>query len=371
VDDCPLSRLEDAGAVSGPALPRHHLRWARQCRSTRPDDSAQYADWEITADALAVLDATQTPKAAIVALSRGARWATLLAAEHPDRVSAAVFVAPAMTIGDVKFNRDIYPFRAVLDTEEGWAKFNEHFWRKDYPAFTGFFPTKIFTEPHSTKAIEDFTGWMGETTGEVAIATFTSPNRTNGNDLPELIRQIRCPVLVIHGDEDEVVPYDTGANLAELTGGRLFTIVGGGHAPTVRDPVQVNLRLREFIQPAPPRTLTWTRGRSREKRALYISSPIGLGHAQRDVAIASELRKLHPDLRIDWLAQNPVTRVLEARGERIHPASALLANESQHIESESAEHDLHRSSPATASAPRRSAAWTRFCAPTTCSSTMS
>jgi hypothetical protein len=33
--------------------------------------------------------------------------------------------------------------------------------------------------------------------------------------------------------------------------------------------------------------------------------------------------------------------VLEAHGERIHPASAHLANESGHIESESAEHDLH------------------------------
>ena len=75
--------------------------------------------------------------------------------------------------------------------------------------------------------------------------------------------------------------------------------------------------------------------------ALYISSPIGLGHAQRDVAIARELRKLHPDLEIDWLAQDPVTRVLEAEGERIHPASADLASESGHIESESAEHDLH------------------------------
>ena len=83
------------------------------------------------------------------------------------------------------------------------------------------------------------------------------------------------------------------------------------------------------------------RGRSRRKRALYISSPIGLGHAQRDAAIADELRKLHPDLEIDWLAQHPVTRVLEGRGERVHPASAYLANESSHIESESAEHDLH------------------------------
>jgi predicted glycosyltransferase len=74
---------------------------------------------------------------------------------------------------------------------------------------------------------------------------------------------------------------------------------------------------------------------------LYVSSPIGLGHAQRDVAIARELRKLHTDVQIDWLAQHPVTRVLEAEGERIHPASAHLANESHHIESESAEHDLH------------------------------
>jgi predicted glycosyltransferase len=83
------------------------------------------------------------------------------------------------------------------------------------------------------------------------------------------------------------------------------------------------------------------RGRSRRKRALYISSPIGLGHAQRDAAIAAELRRLHPDLEIDWLAQHPVTKVLEARGERIHPASRHLANESHHIECESAEHDLH------------------------------
>jgi predicted glycosyltransferase len=74
---------------------------------------------------------------------------------------------------------------------------------------------------------------------------------------------------------------------------------------------------------------------------LYISSPIGLGHAQRDVAIADELRKLHPGLEIDWLAQHPVTALLAERGEHVHPASAHLASESGHIESEAAEHDLH------------------------------
>ena len=86
---------------------------------------------------------------------------------------------------------------------------------------------------------------------------------------------------------------------------------------------------------------TWTRALDRTRKALYISSPIGLGHAQRDVAIAAELRKLHPDLQIDWLAQHPVTAVLDTHGERIHPLSAELANESAHIASESADHDLN------------------------------
>jgi len=88
-------------------------------------------------------------------------------------------------------------------------------------------------------------------------------------------------------------------------------------------------------------SVTWTRARNRRRRALYISSPIGLGHAQRDVAIAAELRALHPDLEIDWLAQHPVTTVLEAHGERIHPRSAELASESAHITAESSEHDLN------------------------------
>jgi predicted glycosyltransferase len=88
-------------------------------------------------------------------------------------------------------------------------------------------------------------------------------------------------------------------------------------------------------------TQSWTRALARRRRALYISSPIGLGHAQRDVAIADELRKLHPDLEIDWLAQSPVTDVLERRGEQIHPASAWLASESAHIASESSGHDLN------------------------------
>jgi predicted glycosyltransferase len=88
-------------------------------------------------------------------------------------------------------------------------------------------------------------------------------------------------------------------------------------------------------------TRTWTRALSRKRRVLYLSSPIGLGHAMRDLAISRELRDLHPDVEIDWLAQHPVTAVLETHGERIHPLSMELASESGHIAAEAAGHDLN------------------------------
>jgi predicted glycosyltransferase len=74
---------------------------------------------------------------------------------------------------------------------------------------------------------------------------------------------------------------------------------------------------------------------------LYLSSPIGLGHAERDAAIVAALRRARPGVQVDWLAQHPVTEVLARRGERVHPASRFLASEVDHVDAEAGEHDLH------------------------------
>ena len=309
-------------------------------RSDRPTEPEAYAESEFAADALAVMDATGTDRAVIVGFSMGAHRGLLLAANHPERVQAAVFIGPNYPGGGQPVaERTVYSWEDELDTDEGWAKHNRHYWLRDYQGYLEFFMSRMFTEPHSTKPAEDGVGWGLDTTGETLALTYLAPFM-EPEEARELAGRVRCPVLVIHGEDDAHSSVTRGIALAEHTGGRLVLLEGSFHAPHVRDPVRVNLLLRDFIKPAPP-PRRWVRGKSRRKRALYISSPIGLGHAQRDVAIATELRKLHPDLEIDWLAQHPVTRVLEAAGERIHPASKLLANESAHIESESAEHDLH------------------------------
>ncbi|HET7568668.1 MAG TPA: alpha/beta fold hydrolase [Gaiellaceae bacterium] len=305
-------------------------------RSDRPESG--YGERDFAADALAVLDATGTARAAIVSLSLGAQWALRLAADHGDRVESAVFVCPAVPLGEPLPERTVHGWDEELDTDAGWARYNRHAWLRDYRGFLEFFFSRMFTEPHSTKPIEDCVLWGLETTPETLIATALA----DGLDEPaarELCARIRCPVLVIQGSEDAITGPSRGVALAEATGGELVLLEGSGHGPHVRDPVKVNLLLRDAL--VPPRPAGWVRGRSRRRRALYVCSPVGLGHAQRDVAIADELRRLHPDLEIDWLAQHPVTRVLEERGERVHPASAELASESAHVESESAEHDLH------------------------------
>jgi pimeloyl-ACP methyl ester carboxylesterase/predicted glycosyltransferase len=308
-------------------------------RSDRPQTPAAYDEHEFAADALAVMDATGTATATLVSLSLGCQRALILAAEHPERVDGAVFIGPAFPgAGGPLTERLKHSWDEELDTDEGWAKYNKYYWLRDYRGFLEFFFSRMFTEPHSTKPIEDCVGWGLETTPETLV--IGQGQSFQPQAAADLARRVRCPVLVIHGDEDAIISVSRGIGLAELTNGQVVVLEGSGHGPHVRDPVKVNLLLREFIgSPAPPPR--WVRGKSRRKRALYISSPIGLGHAQRDAAIADELRKLHPDLEIDWLAQHPVTAVLEARGEHVHPASAHLASESRHIESESAEHDLH------------------------------
>jgi pimeloyl-ACP methyl ester carboxylesterase/predicted glycosyltransferase len=305
-------------------------------RSDRP--AAGYGEREFAADALAVMDATATEHAVIVSLSLGAQRALLLAAEHPGRVTGAVFIGPAVPFAALAGASPDDGWDAELDTDEGWAKYNRHYWLRDYRGFLEFFFAQMFSEPHSTKPIEDCVGWGLATTAQTLIAA--EAGALDEGTVRDLCRRVRCPVLVIQGTDDQITGPESGAALAEATGADLVLLEGSGHGPHVRDPVQVNLLLREFAIPRPARR-RWVRGRSRRKRALYVSSPIGLGHARRDAAIADELRRLHPGLEIDWLAQDPVTRVLAARGERVHPASAWLASESGHIESESAEHDLH------------------------------
>jgi pimeloyl-ACP methyl ester carboxylesterase/predicted glycosyltransferase len=318
-------------------------------RSDRCREPGRYGPGESARDCLAVMDATGTGRVVMVALSRGAQYLLELGRLAPQRVAGAALVGPMFPYTLSRWTVLLHPrlrsrFVEPLPVYLSWARMNAVYWRECYPEFARWFISRCFSERHSTKGIEDSVGWALDSDPATLAATAQGEIPHGRPTLRTLAQGLDCPVLVIHGDHDRITPLRDGRALARLTGGRLEVVAGGGHFAHARKPVQVNLALRQFAadafgRPRAPRRPPPS-GRHRP-RALYISSPIGLGHARRDVAIARELRRLHPELEIDWLAQHPVTCVLQAEGERIHPASAHLASESHHIESESAEHDLH------------------------------
>ena len=316
-------------------------------RSDRPAKGEAYGWWEIVADGRAVLEASGATEALVGGLCDGGGWALMLAASDPAAVLGVAAISPFVPrLTPSHPNYRLLDGSEPRDSYEGWAKCNIHYWRRDYRDFLEFFFAQQIPEPHSTKQIEDCVDWGLDGGAEALILAEEAAPRlfADEDEARALVARVRCPVLVVHGELDNCQTRERALAVAKVTDGTFVALEGAGHISTGRHPVKVNTLLKEFadeVAPPAPKTRTWTRALSRKRRALYVSSPIGLGHARRDVAIAKELRKLHPDLEIDWLAQHPLTTVLEAEGERIHPASAELANESTHIECESSEHDLH------------------------------
>jgi pimeloyl-ACP methyl ester carboxylesterase/predicted glycosyltransferase len=321
-------------------------------RSDRCRAPKRHAPAEVARDCLAVMDATATQRAVMASLSTGAQYQLELARLAPQRVVGAVFVGPLFPYTLSKNTLFTDPLvqrimrRLRLPAPVSWAHMNPVHWRQDHRRFADWFMARCLPEAHSAKPIEDGVGWMLDTDPVTLTATVAHGEFMRGRRaLRAAAQRLPCPVLVVHGERDKISAARDGRALARLSGGELSIVAGAGHLPHARKPVGFNLALRDFAEDVlgrerTPRDPTTYRPDGRP-RALFVSSPIGLGHAQRDVAIARELRRLHPDLQIDWLAQDPVTRMLEAEDERIHPASPHLANESKHIESESAEHDLH------------------------------
>jgi UDP-N-acetylglucosamine:LPS N-acetylglucosamine transferase len=70
----------------------------------------------------------------------------------------------------------------------------------------------------------------------------------------------------------------------------------------------------------------------RMKKILFVSGSIGLGHVGRDLEIAKELRRLHPDVEISWMAESPASEVLETVGEKLLPESSLLSSANSELE---------------------------------------
>lgn len=217
----------------------------RSDRSTDPDHYTLDAHARYAA---AVLEECRVNSAVVAGLSRGAGYTARLASLYPHLVAGAILVGSAIGVVPMKDDRAesrrnfLEPFP---DGPEGWQKYNLSYWHHDYDDFIRFFVGMIFTEPYSTKAYDDGVEWGLETNADVLQAEATKPDPVTG---AELLAGVKCPVLVVHGTDDAVISYENGVEVARLVGGELFTMVGSGHDPLGREPVRMNLLIRDFVE---------------------------------------------------------------------------------------------------------------------------
>ena len=207
---CPA--VEGPGSLPGAALPGDHGRGPRATAGrTGPTDPAAYPDREYVDDAIAVLDATGTDRAVFVGLSLGGRHALQLAAWYPDRAAGVIAIGTALPW-------PVPPdFDEPEDCYEGWAEVQPALLAGRLPRLG-----RVLHVPGVHRAALD------QAVGRTASAGGWRPTRRRccctgaGLDAPTvadaeaICRQVRCPVLVVHGDQDGIVPYETGVALAEL-----------------------------------------------------------------------------------------------------------------------------------------------------------
>jgi pimeloyl-ACP methyl ester carboxylesterase len=211
-------------------------------------------------DVWGVLDHVGAETVVLVGLCSGAGLCLLLAAERPERVQGVVAINPGLPLTPPlphKLERD---FDAVSEADEwlwthgsrpeGWAKLTRSYWLRDWAGFAEFFFGEMFPEPHSTKQVEDTVSWALETTPEVMLLDdeAEADPRFGVDGAEETCRRVRCPVLVLTGSLDMCQSPERGRLVAELTGGDLVVLEGCGHLPNARDPVKVNLLIRDFVR---------------------------------------------------------------------------------------------------------------------------
>jgi pimeloyl-ACP methyl ester carboxylesterase len=196
-----------------------------------------------------LLDAWRVPEAILVGLSMGGSVAAGFALRNPQRVRGLVLVDSTgmqhklphhfLTYAMLR-TRFAGPLAAKL------LRLNRSLVRKMLVRgfFTGGQPVPDLESIVDEVAAEAgargsvFTDWHVDAIDRRAMRI---------NHLPHLAR-IQCPVMVIHGERDAIVPVSAAHDAAgAIPGSALRVIPGAGHWPNRERPNEFNALLREFV----------------------------------------------------------------------------------------------------------------------------
>ncbi|UBB23941.1 alpha/beta fold hydrolase [Pseudoxanthomonas beigongshangi] len=205
-------------------------------------DMDHYAD-----DVAAVVEKLGTHGAMHVGHSTGGGQVVRYIARHgQDKVSKAVLISavPPLMV-KTESNPGGTP-KEVFDNFQAQVAANRAQFYYDVPAG----PFYGYNRPGAKPSEAVIWNWWRQGMMGGAKAHYDGIVAFSQTDFTEDLKGISIPVLVIHGDDDQVVPYDdSGVLSAKLVkNGRLNTYKGGPHGLPTTHADQVNADLLAFLQ---------------------------------------------------------------------------------------------------------------------------
>lgn len=227
----------DASGVAWPdgfvaALAEHHpvIRYDHRDtgRSTWSEDDPDYGAGDLAADAVAVLDAFDVPRAHVVGMGLGGILTQLLLLDHPDRiVTATLFgTGPLRIAGTELPGPDAALLRLWAELDDPRDAAGEIDWRVEHWRMRNGTGTPF--DPDEFRALEQR---VIDHTGHTEAPTAHARMGLEGLDRGAELAGVDVPVLVVEAPEDPAYPPPNQSTLARALGaGRLVRIPGMGHA---------------------------------------------------------------------------------------------------------------------------------------------
>ena len=209
-------------------------------RSEAP--SGPYTMADHVADLARLLDRLGIGHAALVGLSMGGYVTSNFLAAHPERVWAAVLV-DTRAEGDTeqtKANREV---QAREVAAVGMGPFVEG-------GIPRMFGRKTLAE--RPDLVERYRRMVGPARPSAVVAALQG--LASRPDVTSVLRNVRCPTLVVVGSEDVVTPPSDARLIAEaVPGAELEIIEGVGHLANMEAPEHFNRVLLDFLTRAADR----------------------------------------------------------------------------------------------------------------------
>jgi len=196
--------------------------------TTVPPGEASYSVEDMAGDVLAVMDGYGIRRAHLAGMSLGGFIAQMVALQHPERVASLTLIASE------PLGWDGEPLPHISEEFLGhFAVLGSLDWSQQDTAADFLVESERLCAgsgaPFDAATAKAVALRVLERTDSPA-SMFNHGSVTTREDWTGRFRGIACPVLVIHGDEDPILPVENGRAIADgIPGARIEVLSGVGH----------------------------------------------------------------------------------------------------------------------------------------------